>query len=113
MKKLSTFTHFDVKAFFEGKRFMSIGQQEWKDFNTNNVLGTKVEAVIVQDKTDYGLQDGEVASNLYEKLTFKVPKVITIPLNVEIRPKNAEATVYGEYRNQLSVIAEDIEIISK
>lgn len=92
---------------------MSIGQREWKDFNTGEVLGTKLDAVIAQDKTDYGTKEGEVVSNLYEKLTIKIPKVITIPMNVEVRLVNAKATVYGEYRNQLSIVAEDIKIITK
>ncbi|MFL0248030.1 hypothetical protein [Candidatus Clostridium stratigraminis] len=92
---------------------MSIGQKEWKDFKTGDVLGTKVEVVIVQDKTDYGTTEGEVVNNLYEKLIIKIPKQITVPMNAEVRLKNAEATIYGEYRNQLSVVAEDIEINSK
>ena len=113
MKKLNMFTYFDFDAFANGKRFMSIGIQPWKNFDSGEVEGTKIEAVIVQDKTDYGNKEGEVTSNLYEKLTFKVPKEISIPMNVEIRPVNAEATVYGEYRNQLSVIAENLEVVGK
>lgn len=113
MKKLNQFTYFALEEFSKGKRFMSIGQQEWKDFKTGNILGTKVETVIVQDKTDYGVQDGEVVSNLYEKLTIKVPKKISVPMNVEIKMVNAVATVYGDFRNQLSVVADNIEVISK
>lgn len=114
MKKLDYFTYFKVEEFFKGKRFMCIGQREWKDYHTKEVLGTIVETVIVQDKTDYGVKDGsQEISNIYEKVTFKVPKVVTIPMNVEIFPKNSSATIYGEYRQFLSVVAEDIEIISK
>lgn len=113
LKKLSRFQYFDFVGFAKGKRFMSVGQHEWKDFNTGDILGTKVEAAIVQDKTDYGVNDGEVISNMYEKLTFKVPMNIDIPMNVEIYPVNAQATVYGDHRNQLSITAENIEVISK
>lgn len=113
MKKLNMFTYFDFEGFAEGKRFMSIGQREWKDFNSGETLGAKIEVVIAQDKTFYGNQGDEVVNNLYEKLTLKVRKEITVPMNVEIHPVNVEAKVYGEYRNQLSVIAEDIEVISK
>lgn len=114
LKKLRNFLAFNFVGFAQGKRFLSVSQQPWKDFKTGEILGTKVEAVIAQDKTDYGLKDGEVAcSNLYEKLVFKVPKVIEIPMNVEIRPKNPVATVYGDYQNQLSITAEDIEVLSK
>ena len=113
LKKLNKFLYFDCDEFFAKKKFISIGQQVWKDFNSGNVLGTKVEVVIAQDKTDYGLAESENINNLYEKLIIKVSKQITIPMNVEVRPINAVATVYGDYRNQLSIIAEDIEIISK
>lgn len=112
MKKLNMFTYFDFEAFAKGKRFMTIGQQAWKDYNSGEILGTKIETVIAQDKTDYGNQEGEVVNNLYEKLTFKVPMGMNVPMNVEIHLKNVEATVYGEYRNQLSLVAEDVEVVS-
>lgn len=113
LKKLRNFLAFNFVGFAQGKRFLSVSQQPWKDFKTGEILGTKVEAVIAQDKTDYGLKDGEVVSNLYEKLVFKIPKEIQIPVNVEIRPKNPVAIVFGEYQNQLSITAEDIEVLSK
>lgn len=113
LKKLGKFTYFDLSEFLIGKKLMSIGQQEWKDYNTGERLGTKVEVVIAQDKTDYGVTDGETVSNLYEKLVIKVHKMLNVPMNVEVRPINAEAVVYGEYRNQLSITAEDIEISGK
>ena len=104
---------FDYESFAKGKRLLSVSQQPWKDFKTSEVLGSKIEAVIAQDKTDYGLKDGEVVSNLYEKLVFQIPMEIQIPVIVEIRPKNPVAIVYGEYQNQLSITAEDIEVLSK
>lgn len=113
LKKLRNFLMFDYERFAKGKRLLSVSQQPWKDFKTSEVLGTKIETVIALDKTNYGLKDGEVVSNLYEKLVFKIPKVIEIPMNVEIRPKNPVATVYGDYQNQLSITAEDIEVLSK
>ena len=114
MKKLNLFTLFDFTAFSKGKQFMSTGIQAWKDHETGAILGTKVEAVIVKDRTDYGSsKDGEKISNLFEKLVFKVPSEIDIPLNVEIIPVNPIATVYGEYRNQLSITADDVQVVSK
>jgi hypothetical protein len=113
MKKLNLFTYFDFEEFSAGKRYMSIGQQEWKDFKTGEILGTKVTVVIMQDKTDYGNTDGETVNNLYEKMVVKVPLKINVPMNVEVRLVNATANVFGEYRNQLSVTAEKLEIISK
>jgi hypothetical protein len=113
MKKLNMFTYFDFDGFAKDKKFKSTGIQPLKDFDSGKVIGTKIEAVIAQDNTNYGNKEGEVVSNIYEKVIFKVAKHIDIPMNVEIRPVNAKATVYGDHRNQLSITAENIEVISK
>ena len=107
MKKLGLFLYFDWPAFEAGKRFVCTGCSEWKDHDTEAHLGTKVEVAIVADATDYGEYTGLV-TNLFEKLTFKVGKDITVPIGVEVQPKGVEATVYGDYRNNLSCVAEDI-----
>ena len=53
-------------------------------------------------------------NNLYEKLTVKIPaKLNNLPMNAEVRLVNPEAIVYGEYRNQLSITAENIEVVGK
>lgn len=114
LKKLSRFQYFDIEGFLEKKKLMTIGVQEWKDFDSQKVLGTKVEVVITVDKTDYGTTGGEIVSNLYEKLTIKIPaKLSNVPMNAEVRLIEPEAVVYGEYRNALSITADNIEIIGK
>ena len=50
---------------------------------------------------------------MYEKLTIKIPKEINVPMNSKIRLINPTANIYGEYRNQLSVVAEDVEVLDK
>lgn len=45
----------------------------------------------------------EHQSNRFEKLKFKVNKDITIPMDAIIVSVNPVATVYGKYRNNLSV----------
>lgn len=109
MKFLNQYLKFAWKPFADGKRFMCIGIREWKNHDTGEILGTKVDSIITNDKTNYGKE----GSNLYEKITFKVPFKVDIPVNAEIVPKGVEATVYGEYRNQLSCTAEEIEVVSK
>lgn len=112
MKKLSMFNKFDWEAFAKGKKFMAIGCREWRDYDTQEKKGIKLDFLIVEDKTDYGIQkDEEMATNVWEKGTFKIPKDIEIPENVQIVPKGVKATVYGEFRNQLSIEAEDIVIV--
>ncbi len=111
MKKLSQFLKFDFEAFSKGKSYRVIEKSEWVDFETKKHMGTKFTAVITKDNTQYKLKDGECVSNLYEKFNIKVTKDVDVPLNAFIVPINAVATVYGDYKNQLSVTADDIRII--
>ncbi|MFR3348547.1 MAG: hypothetical protein ACLTSC_04235 [Mediterraneibacter faecis] len=90
-----------------------VNKQAWIDYKTKNQLGTKIEVVIITDKTDYGCEDGEEVSNIYEKLVFKVAKEIDVPMGAEVKPVSPICTVYGEFRNQLSIVCNDIEIIGK
>lgn len=114
LKKLSLFQYFDIDGFLAKKKLMTVGIGEWKNFQTQSILGTKVEVVIVADETDYGNTDGNVANNLYEKLSVKIPaKLNNVPMNAIVRLINPEAVVYGEYRNALSITAESIEIVGK
>ncbi len=114
LKKLNMHLKFDTNGFLANKKLMTVGVQEWKDFETQNLLGTKVEVVIVEDKTDYGTTDGTVVNNLYEKLSVKIPaKLNNVPMNAIVRLIKPEAVIYGEYRNALSITAESIEIVGK
>ena len=112
MKRLSVYTYFDIEGFLEGISLMLIGIREWLDYDTQKVLGVKVETVIIEDNNDYGSSNGEVVNNLFEKLIVKIPKKLdNIPLKSKVRLVNPEAVVYGEFRNQLSITADDIEVI--
>lgn len=112
LKKLNQFLHFDFEAFAKGKVFQVTGCSKWVDHETKAHVGTKVDAGIVKDTTQYQLADGETVSNRFEKLTFKVPKKdMNVPVDAYVMPVNAVATVYGEYRNQLSIKADDIRIL--
>ena len=111
MKRLSVYNYFDTEGFLEGITLMLIGTREWLDYDTQKVLGVKVETVIIEDNNDYG-SNGEVVNNLFEKLTVKIPKKLdSIPIKSKVRLINPEAVVYGEFRNQLSITADDIEVI--
>ncbi len=112
-KKLAQFEYFDIEEFLKGLGLGTVGQSEWKNFDTGKHEGTKVDLVIVSDKNKYISTNGEVVSNIYEKMTVKIPKDIDVPMNAHVRLINPSAKVYGQYRNQLAVTADDIEVISK
>lgn len=114
MKKLNLFTHFDFNAFAKGKKFLVVGQKPWADYNSGEVLGTKVEIVITEDKTDYGISENEITvNNLYEKFIVKISKDknVTVELGKEVRLINPRGSVYGDYRNQLSVTADGLQVV--
>ena len=114
MRGLNQFIKFSWNDFAEGKTFIVTGISEYVDFDTKAHLGTKVDCVIATDNTVYKFKDGEEFTNRFEKISFKVSKDINIPIETRVVPKNAVATIYGEYRNQLSVKCDDIvPVISK
>lgn len=112
MKYLTRFLSFNLPAFLEGKTIQYIGKETWRDFNSGEILGTKVKGLITRDETDYG-NNAEPRANLYEKVVIKVPKELELPLNSAIMPLEATSTVFGDYRNQLSIVAKDIEIVNE
>ena len=110
MKKLNVFVKFDWRAFSSGKIFTATGTSPWKD-QQGNVIGTRIETAITRDNTDYG---DTTVSNLYEKVTIKVPTPgVIIPIGAIVEPVSATATVYGEYRNLLSVKAAEIKVVGQ
>lgn len=110
-KKLNVFCSFDAEKFFMKKALLFLGSSEWKDYETGKVLGSKLECVVVKDDTDYGDTDGKITTNLYEKFNVKLQKNVDVPTNAIIRLVHPKANVYGDFRNQLSVTAEDITVL--
>ncbi len=112
MKGLNQFLSFNWDAFSKGKTFLVIGVSDYQDFDTKKHLGTKVDCVIATDNTQYNFKDGEVFSNRYEKISFKVSKDVDVPVDTKIVPQNAVASIYGEYRNMLSVKCDDVMVVT-
>ena len=113
LKKLNQFNYFDAEGFFSKLKLITVGSTVWKEYGSNVVKGPKLEVVIARDKHRSNSNEGEVVNNMYEKLTVKLPKEMDVPMNVEVKLINPEASIYGEYRNQLSIVAEDVQVVSK
>ncbi len=106
LQSLSAFLEFQLLTFLVGKRLVFVKSLVWKE--EDKVMGSKVIVQIVEDKTKYPKQD---TTNFGEQLTIKVRRVTPDayaklkPLMTEVYIKDVEkAVVYGEYRNQLSII---------
>lgn len=103
---LNQFQSFDLPAFLQDKKLAYLKSSLWKDGET--VLGCKVVAQIMEDKTQYS-QPG--VSNFGEQLTVKVRGVAPSafaqlrPLGTEVVIKDVErAVIYGDFRNNLAII---------
>lgn len=105
MKHLSSFLSFDYKAFFEGKRLLFIKSEPWRDGEL--VVGAKVVAQIFEDKTDYSKEGDNFGEQVVVKVRGVDPSSFAKlkPFSTEITISEVErASVFGDYRNQLSII---------
>ena len=115
MKKLNQFVTFDIDRFLADKSIQVVDIKQWEDFvRKGTILGTVVEVVILTDNTPYDQKPGEKVSNRYEKFKIKVSKrTVTVDVGDFVAPINPSATVYGDRRDQLSVRADDIVVVSE
>lgn len=110
MYNLKPFQVFQTEKFLKDKELTVTNIKPWQDFDTKEILGVKVEVAITKDDTVYSAgRDGTVMTNLFEKLTFKVPKnSVDVKANDIVTPVHPVATIYGDYQNQLSITADDV-----
>lgn len=106
LQALNAFLEFQHSSFFEGKRFLYVKTALWRE--DEKIFGSRVTVQIIEDKTQYPKPD---ITNFGEQLVVKVRNVSPDtyaklrPLATEVYVKDVEkAVVYGEYRNQLSII---------
>lgn len=115
MKSLSQFLHFDLARFLADKTLTVTAVVPWIDFDTKQTLGTKVEAAITKDATAYAAgKDGAVVSNLFEKVTIKLAKdisAVTVPIGAVVEVIGGVGSVYGDFRNKLSIKADDVKAV--
>lgn len=112
MRGLYHYLEFLLAEFLRDKILIVTGITDWTDYATKQILGTKVETTIVKDGTVYPPgKNGEQISNLYEKLYIKIPHKTSVNIGEQVIPVNGKATIYGQYRNQLSVKADDIRVV--
>lgn len=106
LQALSAFLEFQLLMFLTGKRLVFIKSLLWKE--EDEIFGSKVVVQIVEDTTKYPKPD---VTNFGEQLVVKVRNVSPDayaklkPFATEVYVKDVEkAVVYGDYRNQLSII---------
>lgn len=111
MKHLNKLTYFDTLKFLAGKDIRVVGDSDWVDYidgKPSAPKGTVYKCVIVQDHTLY--DDETRGGNDGESINIKIlgPKKEYKKLQ-KIKLTDPVGKVYGDYRNQLSVTAGQID----
>lgn len=115
LKNLSHFTEFNASLFLAHKELRFISATSWVEKTESGSKvekGVKVGLLVFVDDSDYPNEK----NNLGEQLVVKVPyatledyanyqPMVTVCEIVDIE----KAIVYGEYRNQLSLIAKVVK----
>ena len=110
MKYLNQFLKFAADPFFKGKVLTVTGLREWVDYTSKAKMGWCVDVVIIADATPYKTKNGETGSNLYEKLTLKMASKPSVAIGDTVEPIDPECTIYGEFRNMLSVKCSGVRV---
>lgn len=113
MKSLTQFERFDIDAFLKGKVLLFVSEKDYQKYENGEPVGRegiRAELIIVKDETQY--KEGKTQDNVYEKLSVKIPTSngsLNLALNEQVRIVNVKkASVYGKFRNDLSITAESI-----
>lgn len=114
MKGLREYQMFDAKGYFEQKELRAIASEAWNEYTdgqVGKVLGTKYKCVIATDNTTY---KNPSTDNTGEQVVVKVEKPAKeFKKFARVSLVNPSATIYGQFQNELSVKADDIEFVEK
>lgn len=111
-KGLNQFRHFDTDGFFKDKLLEVLSIRDWIDFHSKEVLGKRIEVVVLVDNTKYDLtQSGYEITNKYEKFQIKISNLNDVKVGDQVEIINGQAKVYGDYQNQLSIEADSLNVI--
>lgn len=110
---------FKIMEFLAGKTLAVMECSELRDHEDGKpgtVRGSKVTVVVLEDKTVYPStgKNGQLITNKYAQLAVKIPGKmgLSIPVDTVVELVNPTAKVWGDYRNQLSITAEDVRPVA-
>ena len=115
MKKLTQFTRFDWAAFAQDKTFQVTGIRPRSDSDDRQrIIGSTVDVVIIRDDTQYQCKPGESVTNLFEKLSIKLPQAkVAVQLGDYVQPVNATAkTADSAHLKQTVNLAHEVSKLS-
>jgi len=110
-KKLGLFQHFEADKFLKDKTLLALAVEPF--VNDDKIqIGYKVTVVVYDDSTDYGNSDVTNAGDSY-KVKIQNMQMNQFELPVMVKLVKPIGTVYGDYREKLSLSAENIIALEK
>lgn len=120
MEKLNSFLEFNLSKFLKSKVLEVTSFKEHKRYENGKPIGVDgvvISVAIVKDRTDYGTPG---ISNLYQIFSIRVNGASIDDVTTRFSPGDVirlksyvKASVYGDYRNQLSVQCNSLSDILK
>lgn len=113
LKNLSQFQRFDFQSFVKDKVLVVTGMKPWANNDTGEIIGTKISLGIAKDGTKYNVKEGQVVSNRFQTFDVKIAQIgYRVPLDSVVRISGVKsATIWGDYRENLSVEITGLEVI--
>ena len=110
-KKLGLFQHFEADKFLKDKTLLALAVEPF--VNDDKIqIGYKVTVVVYDDSTDYGDADVTNAGDSY-KVKIQNMQMNQFELPEMVKLVKPTGTVYGDYREKLSLSAENIVSLEK
>lgn len=105
-KYLKSFLRFDLDGYLKGKELTVVELRDSSEYDGDEIAG-RVVVAITKDETDYG-RGPDAPTNLFEKITVKVRQAPDVSVMDRVRIVNGRGTVWGDYNNNLSIIADAV-----
>lgn len=116
LKNLNYFTAFNARQFLSQKELRFISVTRWvENTDTGSELekGVKVLLLIYKDNSEYPNEKNNIGEQIMVKVPFSsIEDYVTFQPMITICEVTdiEKASVYGEYRNQLSLTATVVEV---
>ncbi len=112
MRGVHQFEHFEQEEFGATKDYTVTGVSEWLSYEEKKPMGWAISTIITRDDTQYRVKDGQSISNLYQPQVFKCFQKPDVKIGDIVEPVEPVATLYGQFRNQISVKCKTMRVVT-
>lgn len=111
---VKAYMHIDADAFLNLLDFTVVGVKRWMTYGTDHQEGYRVETMVTADRATHPpKEDGEIVTNLYRPLTFKVKSMVKPNVNIgdKVVAVNPVIKLWGQYMMYVSITCDDVVVV--